>query len=233
MRKEKITKMKFRHEYKHNISYIDYLALRSRLLAVAKPDEYASEDGTYLIRSLYFDNLCDKVLREKIDGVNNREKFRIRFYNRNDSVIHLEKKSKINGLCNKLSTNLTREQTENIIAGRIDFMKESKDALLIEFYAKMKYQLLRPKTIVDYIREPYIYSPGNVRITIDSQIRTGILSQSFFIDTLPTINTGDGNIIILEVKYDEFLPEVINMILQLKDRRSAAFSKYAAARIYG
>lgn len=225
--------MRFRHEYKHNISYIDYLALRSRLLAVAKPDGYTSADGTYLIRSLYFDNICDKVLREKIDGVNNREKFRIRFYNRNDSVIHLEKKSKINGLCNKLSANLTREQTENIIAGRIDFMKESKNALLIEFYAKMKYQLLRPKTIVDYIREPYIYSPGNVRITMDSQIRTGIVSQSIFTDKLPTINTGCGNTIILEVKYDEFLPEVINMILQLKDRRSAAFSKYASARIYG
>ena len=97
----------------------------------------------------------------------------------------------------------------------------------------MKYQLLRPKTIVDYIREPYIYGPGNVRITMDSQIRTGIVSQSIFTDTLPTINTGYGNTIILEVKYDEFLPEVINMILQLKDRRSAAFSKYAAARIYG
>ena len=225
--------MKFRHEYKHNINYIDYLALRSRLLAVARPDGNACADGTYLIRSLYFDNLSDKVLREKIDGVNNREKFRIRFYNRDDTVIHLEKKSKINGLCNKLSTNLTREQTENIIAGRIDFMKESKDALLIEFYAKMKYQLLRPKTIVDYIREPYIYGPGNVRITIDSQIRTGILSKSIFTDILPTINTGYGNAIILEVKYDEFLPEVINMILQLQDRRTTAFSKYAAARIYG
>lgn len=224
--------MQFRHEYKHYINYGDYLSLRARLKTVAKPDNHAGGDGTYLIRSLYFDNVEDKALREKIDGINNREKFRIRFYNMNDSIIHLEKKSKINGLCNKLSANLTREQVESILSGQIDFMKESGNALILEFYAKMKYQLLRPKTIVDYVREPFIYEPGNVRITLDSQIKTGLLNKSVFTDT-PMVHTGYGDTIILEIKYDEFLPEIIAMIVQLGSRSSTAFSKYAAARVYG
>lgn len=224
--------MKFRHEYKHYINHSDYLTLRSKLLAVTKPDKHVQGDGTYLIRSLYFDNFNDKALREKIDGVNQREKFRIRFYNKDDSHILLEKKSKINGLCSKQSTKLTKELTESILAGSLHFADNSKDELLMELAAKMKYQLLRPKTIVDYIREPYVYEAGNVRITFDSQIKTGMFNQSIFLDT-PMLQANVDNLTILEVKYDEFLPEVIGMILQLGNRSNTAFSKYAAARIYG
>ena len=83
--------MNFRHEYKHEINYSDMIALRGRLRAVMKPDENGA-DGKYLIRSLYFDNIADKALREKLDGVNNREKFRLRYYNKDTSFIRLEKK---------------------------------------------------------------------------------------------------------------------------------------------
>ena len=92
--------MKYRHEWKHEISYGDMLVLRQRLSAVMKRDVHAI-DGKYLIRSLYFDNVSDKALREKVDGVNILEKFRIRYYNNDSSLIHLEKKSKVNGLCLK------------------------------------------------------------------------------------------------------------------------------------
>ena len=88
--------MRYRHEWKHELTWADVLELRQRLRAVALPDPHAV-DGRYLIRSLYFDTLPDKALREKLDGVNRREKFRIRYYNRDTSVIHLEKKSKRNG----------------------------------------------------------------------------------------------------------------------------------------
>ena len=103
----------YRHEWKHEISRSDLIAIRQRMRAIATPDPHAI-DGKYLIRSLYFDNLNDKALREKIDGVNRREKFRIRYYNLDPSIIHLEKKSKLNGLGTKYSANLTKEEAQKI-----------------------------------------------------------------------------------------------------------------------
>ncbi|RDU23969.1 polyphosphate polymerase domain-containing protein [Anaerosacchariphilus polymeriproducens] len=223
--------MKFRHEYKHFLNYSDYYSLRQKLKKVLNQDNYANEDGEYKIRSLYFDNYKDKALQEKINGINYREKFRIRCYNDEETFIRLEKKSKINGLTNKISTLLTKEETQKIIASDIQWMSESSDGLLIEFYSKMKSQLLRPKTIVDYVREPYVFRAGNVRITFDKEIRSGIFGIDFFNEQLPTIGIGDAAII-LEVKYDTFLPDFIRDIIQTNRNMSCAFSKYAACRIY-
>lgn len=223
-------KMKFRHELKQEISYIDMLALRQRLKAVMKNDSHAT-NGKYEIRSLYFDNLNDKALREKIDGVNIREKFRIRYYNGDTSLIKLEKKSKINGLCRKESVNLTVEQTKAIINGDYKWMAESEEVLIRELYLKMKQEGLRPKTIVDYIREPFVFEPGNVRITLDYDIRTGLNSVDFLNDSCITIPVAN-NPIILEIKWDEYLPDIIKDIIQLNAGRIGAFSKYAACRMY-
>lgn len=140
--------MDFRHEVKHEINLSDMMVIRSRLKAAAYSDEHAI-DGKYLIRSLYFDNLEDKALREKINGMNRREKFRIRYYNGDTSVIHLEKKIKINNLGNKQSVPLTKEQAQSIIAGDLDFMLDSEYPLIQELYSKMTLQGLKPKTIVD------------------------------------------------------------------------------------
>lgn len=223
--------MNYRHELKHEINLSDMIAIRHRLRAVAKPDENAI-DGRYFIRSLYFDNLEDKALREKIDGVNRREKFRIRFYNHDTSVIHLEKKSKLNGLGCKESVRLTEAQAQAIVDGDYDFMMESGEPLLQEFYSKLKSQGLRPKTIVDYIREPFVYTPGNVRVTLDYNIRTGLHCTDFLRPDCITIPVKDAPII-LEVKWDEFLPSVIRDAVQLTGRHAAAYSKYAACRVYG
>ena len=162
----------YRHEWKHEISWSDLLSIRQRLNAIAQLDPHAV-DGRYLIRSLYFDNLNDKALREKIDGVNRREKFRIRYYNNDpSSVIHLEKKSKLNGLGTKYSAPLTAEEAQKIVDSDIDWMLQSPHSLIRELYCKMRYQGIRPMTIVDYTREPFIYRPGNVRVTFDYDIRT-------------------------------------------------------------
>lgn len=225
--------LKFRHELKHAINQSDYYALKSRLKVVAKSDRNVDETGKYRIRSLYFDNIHDKALREKIDGVNNREKFRIRYYNDDFSYIKLEKKSKINGLCNKQAVNLTKEQCEALLEGDIDWMKESKEPLVIELYTKMNYQQLKPRTLVDYIREPFVYEPGNVRITIDSEIRTGLYAKDLFDLEAPMIRVDEKGVMILEVKFDDFLPDLIADMIQTNYRRSSAFSKYAVCRMYG
>lgn len=223
--------MEFRHELKHEISFLDLLVLRQRLRTVAAVDTYAV-DGKYEIRSLYFDNSSDKALREKLDGVNRREKFRIRYYNGDTSLIHLEKKSKCNGLSKKDTVNLTEDEAWAIAAGKYGWMLDSERDLVKELYCKMMSQGLKPRTIVDYTREAFVYKPGNVRVTLDYNIRTGMLCTDFLKPDCVTVPAAGGTVI-LEVKWDEFLPAAIRDIVQLCGRRTTAFSKYAACRIYG
>ena len=222
--------MDFRHEWKHEINFSDMIALRQRLRAVARPDPHAV-DGRYTVRSLYFDDLSDKALREKLDGVDRREKFRIRYYNGDTSLIHLEKKSKRGGLGTKESAGLTQAEAQAVVNGELDWMPTSDRPLVQELYSKMK-RGLRPKTIVDYIREPFTYAPGNVRVTLDYNIRTGLGCTDFLNPDCATIPAGDAPNI-LEVKWDAFLPDVIRDAVQLTGRRVSAFSKYAQCRIYG
>lgn len=223
--------MDFRHEWKIEISAADLLALRSRLRVLMEPDEHAV-NGRYLIRSLYFDTPTDKALREKLDGVNRREKFRIRYYNGDTGFISLEKKSKLNGLSSKEAVQITAEQAQEIAAGNIPQIQEDSPPLLRELCVKMRTQGLRPKTVVDYTREPFVYRPGNVRVTFDYGIRTGLGCTDFLNPGLVTVPAGDAPIL-MEVKWDAFLPDVIREAIQLTGRRSAAFSKYAQCRIYG
>lgn len=221
----------YRHEWKHPISAADMLVLRQRLRAVMRPDSNAV-NGRYFVRSLYFDTPSDTALREKLDGVNRREKFRIRLYNHDTSFIRLEKKSKLAGLGNKQSTALTPQQAQMIVDGDLDWMRSCEDGLIRELYSKMHTQQLRPKTIVDYTREPFVYPAGNVRVTLDYDIRTGLGCTDFLNPDCPTIPAGDSPII-LEVKWDAFLPDMIRSAIQLEGRSVSAFSKYAQCRIYG
>ena len=224
-------RMNYRHEWKHEINYADLLTLRLRLSAVMQQDEHTL-GGVYRIRSLYFDNLYDKALREKIDGVDRREKFRIRYYNGDSSVIHLEKKSKWNALGTKDSVALTAAQAQSIVNGDIDWMLTAPDALVRELYDRMRTTGLRPRTIVDYTREPFVYAPGNVRITFDYDIRTGLQCTDFLDPHCLTVPVPDDPIL-LEVKWDEFLPSVIRDAIQLEGRQSSGYSKYAACRSFG
>ena len=222
--------MDFRHEWKHEITPGDMAALRRRLAAVARPDSHG-QNGCYRIRSLYFDTPSNRALREKLNGVSRREKFRIRYYNGDTSVIHLEKKSKLAGLGNKQSAALSVPEVSAILRGDLAWMPGSGSPLVRELYSKMRTEQLRPRTIVDYTREPYIYPAGNVRVTLDYDIRTG-LSRTDFLNPGVTIPAG-GAPIILEVKWDAFLPAVIRDAIQLEGRRACSFSKYAQCRIYG
>ena len=221
--------MDFRNEVKHEINYSDMLVIKHRLGAVAYPDPHTI-DGKYLIRSLYFDNADDKALMEKVNGMSRREKFRIRYYNGDTSVIHLEKKSKIDHLGNKQSAPLTADEAQSIVEGDIDWMLDSEYPLIKELYSKMINEGMAPKTIVDYTREPFIYPAGNVRVTLDYNIRSGLRCTDFLNTKCVTVPVTDA--IILEVKWDGFLPDIIRDAVSLADRREGAFSKYAACRIY-
>ena len=223
----------FRHEYKHPINLLDYHALRQRLRLLARPDPHGDEQGRYHIRSLYFDNDEDKALREKINGLPDREKYRIRIYNHSDERILLEKKSKHNGLSAKQFALLTRSEAERILSGDFAWLAQTGHPVLTEFYGKVRLHLLRPKTIVDYVREAYTYPHGNVRITFDSNLRTGLYATELFDASVPTLPVGEMGTLLLEVKYDHFLPDLMRNLIQTNTRQTTAFSKYAAARVYG
>ncbi|MBC8587572.1 polyphosphate polymerase domain-containing protein [Paratissierella segnis] len=220
---------KARHEHKMYINIPDYMGLVSKLKYIAKSDNNALEDGRYKIRSLYFDNYMDKAVMEKFSGVSRREKFRVRLYNDDPSFIRLEKKSKFNRLCYKESETLTKEECKKILNGEYSFLKEKKELLFIELYTKINYQNLRPKIIVDYKREAYIYSAGNVRITLDSDIRMSNNVNGIFDPKLVTIPSADA--IILEIKYDGFLPEIIRQIIRIDNKNETEFSKYGVSRL--
>lgn len=221
-----------RHEAKIAINDADAAALRQRLRLVARYDEHAPEGG-YLVRSLYFDTLRDLALREKLDSVNNREKFRIRCYDRDFSYIQLEKKSKSNGLGEKAKALVAAEEVAALLDGDLTWMNDPSRPVVVELLSKMRSQGLRPKVVVEYRREPFVYRPGNVRVTIDSDVRTGVGSLAFLDPAMPLVPVPGDQRGVLEVKWDAFLPDIIRDAVQLNGRRSAAFSKYAAARMYG
>lgn len=220
----------YRHEVKHEISMMDLIEVRQRLRAIMKPDPYAPGGVTH-IRSLYFDNEADKALREKINGYSRREKFRIRYYNNNQDFIKLEKKLKVSSLGTKVVAELTKEQTESMINGDTGWMETATDPLIRELHAKMQIEGMKPKTIVDYTREPFVYGPGNVRVTFDYDIRTGFNCTDFFNWDCVTIPAKDAPIL-MEVKWDQFLPGIIRDAVQLPGRSAGSFSKYAQCRMY-
>ncbi len=194
-------------------------------------DAYAV-NGRYTIRSLYFDNLTDKALRKKTDGVDRREKFRLRCYNGDRSLILLEKKSKVHNLCSKAQTALSLQEVQALLRGDFAGAAERDDPLLQELRYKMCTQGLRPKTIVDYTREPFVFAPGHVRVTLDYDIRTGLNGTDFLNPGCITVPAGCAPVI-LEVKWDAFLPSVIRDIVQTPGTHTGSFSKYAACRLYG
>ena len=221
----------YRHEIKHIISPGDAAAIRNNLSAVAKIDPHAAEKGYYRIRSLYFDDPADTALHEKLDGVNERRKFRIRYYNDDLSYIMLECKMKRDGVDCKPQERLMLDEVKKIMAGDIGWMITGKKPLLTALYVDMKTRRLAPKTVVEYKRVPFIYGPGNVRVTIDWAIRTGPPREFLNPDglTLPI----EDDVTLLEVKWDEYLPGVIRRAAALRSRTPTAFSKYAACRVYG
>lgn len=220
----------YRHEFKYPINACDCEILKSRLTNIMKLDPHADKNGEYVIRSLYFDNFEDKAFFEKINGVNPRAKFRIRIYNGSDKYIMLEKKVKMGDFTQKIQAILTREQCDRITSGDINWMRDDGRGLIAELYAQMKGYALKPKTLVEYTRNPFIYDAGNVRVTLDRRIRSGAFTTDLFTDT-PMVYTGTDDI--LEVKYDNFLPEIIQMVLYPISRTRTSMSKYTACRAFG
>ncbi|MGM1045105.1 MAG: polyphosphate polymerase domain-containing protein [Bacillota bacterium] len=222
--------LKYRHELKFFVNQHQYQIISTRLRNLVSRDQHASSSGEYHIRSLYFDDINNKALHEKLGGIRDRVKYRIRIYNIEDTTIHFEKKIKFRDYIAKVKEPLTREMTDEIMVGRFEGLNIPDKPLLMELYHEMKHNLLRPKVIVDYVREPYVCHHGNVRITFDKELRSGLHSTELFNKNLDPVRAIDENLIIMEVKYDEYIPEYIKAALQLEGLNRQSASKYVMCR---
>jgi hypothetical protein len=221
---------KLRHELKYYINHFQYLEFQRRLQVIMQRDAFTTAGGGYHVRSLYFDDIDNTALFEKDAGVFRRDKYRIRIYNKSDSPIKLERKSKYGQYIGKEAASLNRFQYDQIMANDITFLLKSGNRLMIDFYFLYVNRLMRPKVIVDYDREAYVCKNGEVRITFDKMVRAGMNSNDIFTSNLVTVNVFQEPVMILEVKYNEFLPENIRMLFQTTGPRSIAFSKYVICR---
>ena len=221
---------KFRHELKYPVTAGQLAELENRIRHLIPLDDHVGKAGSYRIRSLYFDDQYDRCLRENEDGTDPREKFRIRIYNASSERIRLECKRKERGKTHKLSCPLTVEQTRLLMAGKALPDIGSQHPLLQKLTVQMLTRRLRPVVIVEYDRVPYVYQNGNVRITLDTNICSCSQVGTFLDPELPRRPVMGLGQQLLEVKYDEYLPDFIYRNLQLHSLRQSAFSKYYICR---
>lgn len=220
-----------RHEIKFYINQMDASMIESRLRLMMARDPFAGTDGTYKIRSLYFDDMKDTALWDNLGGVDSRAKYRLRFYNKDSSFVKLECKAKSNGLTGKRTALIGKAEAMRILRGDIGFLAEASHPVLMDFYLACNTRLLRPKVIVDYIRTAFIALEGDTRITIDSGIRTAPINVDLFDLEAATVPALDARLSILEVKYDCFLPGHLAWAVALQSRMKQAASKFVMGRM--
>ena len=222
---------KYRNEIKFIISKTMAEVLKQRLSLIMSVDTNSyNSDNSYLIRSLYFDNENSDAYYEKMDGVEYRKKYRIRIYNFDDKFIRLECKYKHNNMTSKDQILIDKELCIKIIDGKIDEIDLTKDNLLRQFALDYRLNRLEPSIIVDYNRVAFTYHVSDVRITFDSQIKSGMYNYNLFDKNATAYRVIDDNQMVLEVKFNEILPESIALILQTVPTFRQAFSKFAACR---
>lgn len=223
--------MKYRHEIKYIISKSSAEILKQKLKTIMEVDKNSyNKDNTYLIRSLYFDDPQSTAYYEKLNGVEFRKKYRIRIYNKQDDFIRLECKYKHNNMTSKESVLISKDICSKIINGSIDDIDITKDNILKRFIIDMKTKKLAPSVIVDYKRLAYTYPVSEVRVTFDSQIKSGIYNYDLFDEDTSYTSVIDDDYLVLEVKYNEILPETLAIILSTISLNREAYSKFATCR---
>lgn len=224
----------YRHEYKYPINRIQMALEEAKISAVAELDANVGETGYYNIRSLYFDDYYDSGYRDNENGTDNREKYRIRIYNHSAENIKLEMKKKVRGKTQKLSCKITEEQCRLLMEGLIPEDIGSNQQVLRKMAYLMATRLMQPKIIVDYDRVPYVYriKDANVRITFDMNLTSSENIADFLEERIDGRGIFAVDELLMEVKYDDFLPEEMSSLLQLEGLRASTFSKYYLCRTF-
>lgn len=222
----------WRHELKYVCTVPQMKIVESRVRPLLRLDPHTGQAGRYSIRSVYFDDEWNSCYLENEDGTDPREKFRIRIYNASDEKITLELKQKRRGMTRKLSCPLGREQCRRILRGEMLEDDVELAPLLRKFVLQQKGRNLMPKVIVEYERVPYIFKLGNVRVTLDENIVSSSQTEHFLDSDFrrrPVMPAGQH---VLEIKYDEFLPDSVRQVLALETLQRTSFSKYYLCRTF-
>ncbi len=224
-----------RHELKFLITRTQLEVLRHTVGHVLSLDPNAARNGgNYHIRSLYFDTVFDDALYDKIAGVKDRDKYRIRIYNLTDKNIFMECKTKVGNLISKRSVKISRDLAEQLIAADPTGLEYTQSGLLRDVYREMRTRLLHPVVIVDYEREAYVHTAEEVRITFDMRVRSGLNSIDLFNPEVPTVPVLPHDETVLEVKYNRVLPPYLRDVLSwaCPEAVQTAVSKYTLCRQY-
>ncbi len=221
---------RLRHEIKYYINDSVYHTLRGRLRTVAGADPNMKEEDGYLISSLYFDDVYHSAMNEKQAGICFRKKYRLRCYNRQDTRINLECKRKYGEYISKDSMAVSRGEYDAMLAGNYDVLMEHPDTVGREVYALHHARLLKPVVAVEYLREAYVLAQGNVRITFDKEISASVNDYDMFSEYYEVKKVLEPGIMVLEVKFDDYLPDMIYQILKTAMTNKCAISKYVMCR---
>lgn len=221
----------YRHELKFILSREEAELLKRKLSLLMEVDVNSKNDNhTYFIRSLYFDDIYDNAYYEKMDGLEKREKYRMRFYNLDSSFIRLERKEKNRDLTYKKQEKITKKQCLKFLEGNFDDEDVKEDTLLGEFLLKQKFHQLRPSVIVDYKRLAYTYPIEDTRITFDEEICSGKFNYNLFdkdVLLFPVLEPGE---VVLEVKFNDVIPSHLANIIMMVPTIRQAVSKFALCR---
>ena len=230
MGKEK--QQKYRHELKYVCTAAQLALIQGRIQHLIPLDSHVGENGMYTSRSLYFDDYYNRCYYENENGTDPREKFRIRIYNGSAEKISLELKKKERGKTLKLSCPLTEDQCRTLMKGEVLPDREDYPPVLQKLLLLMKTTMMKPKIIVEYDRVPYVYKLGNVRITLDKNISSSNRIETFLDKNIYKRPIMPAGWHVLEVKFDEYLPDYIKSVLQLDSLKQTAFSKFYLCRKY-
>ena len=220
----------FRKEMKYIVTIESFLRIQRLLQSVLQPDEHGV-DGAYMVRSQYYDSLTDADLQDNLDGVMEKRKVRIRIYSTDATMAKLEYKCKTGTDGVKLSLNISREEVLQMENGEYGFLLDKKEPLALELYNKMTEQVYMPKTIIEYDRTAYTYPVSDVRVTFDRNLRATVNPYGIFEENpfyLPLLSPDMG---ILEVKYNDFFPDVLKPMVKSIEDVSESYSKYSNSRI--
>lgn len=223
---------KYRHEYKYVCDLKKMTYIENLISNIMDLDSHARKNGSYTIRSLYFDDYNNQCYYDNLHGNEPREKFRIRIYDNDSSHINLELKKKERGKVHKASCKISREICEKIIGGEFLEMNAINSPVYRKFCVQYYSNYLRPRIIVEYDRIPYVYSDGNVRVTLDKNIRSSNQCLDFFEKDIFFRPIMEKDVHLLEVKFDEYVPDFIYQLIDNKKLQQSTFSKYFLCRKY-
>jgi len=219
-----------RSELKYFVNNNDYLILAKRLQYILKADKYSTPLTGYRVRSLYFDSYDDECLYDKQAGILVRKKYRLRIYDTKTQKAKFEIKHKQNNQIFKETAEISRQSAIKVINGEYEELLSYNNPVLTSIYTTFVTRHYQPRVIIEYFRDAFMYDHFNIRITFDKDLRCCSGNFDLFSDKLPLIPVLESRNQILEIKFDQILPDYIRTMLQIGSFERTAISKYTLSR---